>query len=78
DLVRIYTHAGFRCVQASAETGEGVEALRDLIRGKLAAFTGNSGVGKSLWFASCPMIRCLKKPSSTAIPCAVACGNWPT
>ncbi|MBR2890091.1 MAG: ribosome small subunit-dependent GTPase A [Oscillospiraceae bacterium] len=47
DLVRIYTHAGFRCVQASAETGEGVEALRDLIRGKLAAFTGNSGVGKS-------------------------------
>ena len=47
DLVRIYTHAGFRCVQASAETGDGVEALRDLIRGKLVAFTGNSGVGKS-------------------------------
>jgi len=32
---------------ASAETGEGVEALRGLIRGKLVAFTGNSGVGKS-------------------------------
>ena len=47
NLIRIYTHAGFRCVPASAETGEGVEQLRDLIRGKLVAFTGNSGVGKS-------------------------------
>ena len=47
DLIRIYTHAGFKVIAASAETGEGVEALRDLIRGKLVAFTGNSGVGKS-------------------------------
>ena len=47
DLLRIYTHAGFCCIAASAETGEGVEELRDLIRGKLVAFTGNSGVGKS-------------------------------
>ncbi len=47
DLIRIYTHAGFRVIAASAETGEGVEALRALIRGKLTAFTGNSGVGKS-------------------------------
>ena len=47
DLIRIYTHAGFRVIAASAETGEGVEELRQLIRGKLTAFTGNSGVGKS-------------------------------
>lgn len=47
DLIRIYTHAGFRVIAASAETGEGVEELRNLIRGKLVAFTGNSGVGKS-------------------------------
>lgn len=47
DLERIYRHAGFFVIMASAETGEGVEALRDLIRGKLTAFTGNSGVGKS-------------------------------
>ena len=47
DLIRIYTHAGFRVIAASAETGEGVEELRELIRGKLVAFTGNSGVGKS-------------------------------
>ena len=33
DLIRIYTHAGFRVIAASAETGEGVEELRQLIRG---------------------------------------------
>ena len=47
DLIRIYTNAGFRVIAASAETGEGVEDLRAAIRGKLTAFTGNSGVGKS-------------------------------
>ena len=47
DLIRIYTRAGFRVIAASAETGEGVEDLRELIQGKLTAFTGNSGVGKS-------------------------------
>ena len=47
DLVKIYQNAGFTVIAASAETGEGVEQLRELIRGKLTAFTGNSGVGKS-------------------------------
>lgn len=47
DLVRIYTHAGIPVLCTSAETGEGVEEMRDLLRGKLTAFTGNSGVGKS-------------------------------
>ena len=47
DLVRIYTNAGFQVICTSAETGAGVEELRELIRGKLTAFTGNSGVGKS-------------------------------
>ena len=47
DLVRIYENAGFTVICASAETGEGVEELRKLIQGKLTAFTGNSGVGKS-------------------------------
>ena len=47
DLVRIYENAGFPVIRTSAETGDGVEQLRQLIRGKLVAFTGNSGVGKS-------------------------------
>ncbi len=47
DLARIYQNAGFPVIVASAETGEGVEELRRLIQGKLTAFTGNTGVGKS-------------------------------
>ena len=47
DLVRIYQHAGFPVICTSAETGEGVAELRALLTGKLTAFTGNSGVGKS-------------------------------
>ncbi len=47
DLVRIYQNAGFPVICTSAETGEGVEELRSLLKGKLTAFTGNSGVGKS-------------------------------
>ena len=46
-LERIYRNAGYRVILTSAQTGEGVEELRQLIQGKLVAFTGNSGVGKS-------------------------------
>lgn len=53
DLVRIYEHAGFPVIRASAQTGEGVEQLRSLLQGKLTAFTGNTGVGKS------SMLNCL-------------------
>lgn len=47
DLERIYRHAGFRVICTSAETGAGVQELKAAIEGKLTAFTGNSGVGKS-------------------------------
>ena len=47
ELYEIYTAAGFPTLRVSAETGEGIDALRPLIAGKLSAFTGNSGVGKS-------------------------------
>ena len=47
DLQKIYIHAGIPVICASAQTGEGVEQLGALIRGKTVAFTGNSGVGKS-------------------------------
>ena len=46
-LAAIYRQAGFPVVLTSAETGEGVAELTGLLRGKLSAFTGNSGVGKS-------------------------------
>ena len=47
ELADIYRRAGFSTVCVSAETGEGVDHLIHLISGKLSAFTGNSGVGKS-------------------------------
>jgi len=46
-LAEIYRKAGYDVVQTSAVTGEGVDTLRNLISGKLVAFSGNSGVGKS-------------------------------
>jgi len=46
-LARIYQSAGFQTLRVSAETGEGIQELKSLIAGKVSAFTGNSGVGKS-------------------------------
>ena len=46
-LAETYRRSGFRVVETSAETGEGVAELREILKGRLCAFTGNSGVGKS-------------------------------
>ena len=43
----IYATSGYRVIETSAVTGEGVEELRGCISGKVCAFSGNSGVGKS-------------------------------
>ena len=58
DLVRIYENAGFTVICTSAETGEGVQQLHSLFKGKLTAFTGNSGVGKSsILNRLCPQLQ---------------------
>ena len=46
-LYNIFSGAGFRVVRTRAETGEGMDLLREALAGKVCAFTGNSGVGKS-------------------------------
>lgn len=46
-LAELYTAAGFPVLRLSAVTGEGIGPLRELLQGKVSAFTGNSGVGKS-------------------------------
>ena len=46
-LQEIYRKAGFPVICTSAKTGQGIEELRQALKGKLTAFTGNSGVGKS-------------------------------
>ena len=58
DLIRIYRNAGFTVIQASAETGQGVAELQSLLHGKLTAFTGNTGVGKSSMLNRlCPQLQ---------------------
>ena len=47
DLTTIYRNAGFPVIQTSAQTGEGIEELRQILADKVTAFTGNTGVGKS-------------------------------
>lgn len=46
-LYRIYSEAGITVIKTSAETGEGIDLLRQALQGRVCAFTGNSGVGKS-------------------------------
>ena len=46
-LYDTYVKSGIPTLRVSALTGEGIDALRARIRGKVAAFAGNSGVGKS-------------------------------
>lgn len=46
-LREIYQRAGFEVVTTSAAQNSGLDELRRLIKGKLCAFAGHSGVGKS-------------------------------
>ena len=58
ELCGIYSRAGFRVIATSAQTGAGIGELRRALQGKLTAFTGNSGVGKSsILNRLCPELR---------------------
>lgn len=46
-IMRLYDTVGYHCVAISAETGEGVDTLNELLDGKITLLSGNSGVGKS-------------------------------
>jgi ribosome biogenesis GTPase len=42
-----FSRIGYRVLRVSAKTGEGMDAFRRMIKGKLSAMLGQSGVGKS-------------------------------
>ncbi len=46
-LDRMYEKSGCRVLFTSAKSGEGVEAVKDLLKGKTTVVAGPSGVGKS-------------------------------
>ncbi|MCI5505248.1 MAG: ribosome small subunit-dependent GTPase A [Prevotella sp.] len=46
-MVNLYETVGYECYRISAQEGDGVDALRPLLDGKITVLSGNSGVGKS-------------------------------
>ena len=46
-MINLYQTVGYECRAVSAATGEGVDALRPMLEGKITLLSGNSGVGKS-------------------------------
>lgn len=47
DFLEVYRRIGYETLTCSATSGEGLDALADLVRGKVSLFSGHSGVGKS-------------------------------
>ena len=47
ELFETYQKSGIDVLRVSALTGEGIDELKDRLHGRVAAFAGNSGVGKS-------------------------------
>lgn len=44
---KIYKSAGYRVIKCDNSSGEGAEEVKELLKDKICAFTGNTGVGKS-------------------------------
>ena len=51
-VLSFYRELGIRIVETSTLTGEGIEELKNLIRGRIVVLVGNSGVGKSTFINS--------------------------
>ncbi len=47
ELFDVYAQIGYQVIYTSVKTGEGIEVLRDCLRGKISVLAGSSGVGKS-------------------------------
>lgn len=43
----IYERAGYRVVECSAREGRGTDVIKEMMKGGVSLFSGNSGVGKS-------------------------------
>ena len=46
-LINLYTTIGYPCFKVSAKTGEGVDTIKEELKGRITLFSGHSGVGKS-------------------------------
>lgn len=46
-IENLYKSIGYRVIKTNAKIGENVEMIREVLKGNITAFSGNSGVGKS-------------------------------
>jgi len=46
-LINLYTHIGYPCFRISARNEEGIQEIKEELKGKITLFSGHSGVGKS-------------------------------
>lgn len=46
-LINLYTTIGYSCFKVSATTGEGIQQIKEELKGRVTLFSGHSGVGKS-------------------------------
>ena len=46
-MTDLYETVGYKCVAVSAETGEGMDGLMEMLRDRITLLSGHSGVGKS-------------------------------
>lgn len=46
-LINLYTHIGYPCFRISALNNEGINEIKEELKGKITLFSGHSGVGKS-------------------------------
>ena len=46
-LIKLYTNIGYPCFKISAKKGEGIDIIKEELKGRITLFSGHSGVGKS-------------------------------
>ena len=46
-LINLYTTIGYPCFKVSAKKGEGIDTIKEELKGRTTLFSGHSGVGKS-------------------------------
>lgn len=46
-LITLYTQIGYPCFKISAKKNEGIDTIKEELKGRITLFSGHSGVGKS-------------------------------
>jgi ribosome biogenesis GTPase len=46
-LIHVYSEIGYQCIRTSAIVHEGLEEVKEILKGKTSMFSGHSGAGKS-------------------------------